>query len=476
MDWPIFYGNELKVGNPESPVGVCTLWTKRDVIYKNLPEGKFAVCGNLYTVQGINPMLKNILANPKIRYIVLCGADLMKSGEALLNFLRNGIDESRKIIGSSGYIDSNVDVELVKKFRESVKVIDLRGREGDVPAVVDSIKEEARPFMEPVWITELDKSVASLKTEDVVFKVRGPSIPWVWLRALNNVMKFGEEKDTDYKIRQKEILDLVSVIDGDESTLPAWLPITEMDLENYYETFFSKERPLGVEYTYGERLFSYSLSHVPDKFLEEFGGAQDQIAGIVKILKERPHTRRAVAFTLKEEDSGSKNPPCLTQIVWSIRAGKLVQTANFRSHDVFVAWLLNAFALRRLQKQIAERVGIGLGKLVILSNSAHVYENNWKEAEKMLEKNFAGRVLPLVEDEHGYFIVKVEQEIVVEHYTKGGLPSGFVFHGKDAQILYRKILHEGLVSLMDHAAYLGHQLAKAEYCLKEGERFVQDKA
>jgi len=121
-------------------------------------------------------------------------------------------------------------------------------------------------------------------------------------------------------------------------------------------------------------------------------------------------------------------------------------------------------------------VGIGLGKLVILSNSAHVYENNWKEAEKMLEKNFAGRVLPLVEDEHGYFIVKVEQEIVVEHYTKGGLPSGFVFHGKDAQILYRKILHEGLVSLMDHAAYLGHQLAKAEYCLKEGERFVQDKA
>ncbi|HLE07245.1 MAG TPA: thymidylate synthase [archaeon] len=477
MDWPIFYKDELKISNSQSSIGICTLWTRKDLVHSKVPEEKFAVCGNLYTIQGINPLLKNILSNPKIRYIILCGADLMKSGEALMALMQNGIDSERKIIGASGYIDSNVDPSLIQKFRESVQVIDLRGHEADVPAVLETLNGGSEPFMEPVFITELEKTAAPIKTEEVALRIRGKNISETWLRAVNVVMKFGEEKDSDYKIKQKEFVDLVAIIDEDDEKLAEWLNITEKDLENYYATFFSPEKPAGVEYTYGERLFKFTLTHVPGKFLEEVEGTQDQIEAAAAILKYRPYTRRAVAFTLREGDSKSKSPPCLTQITWHIRDGKLVQTAIFRSHDIFGAWVLNAFALRRLQKKLSEKIGIPAGKMVIISNSAHIYENNWKQAAAMLEKFHHDKIVQFVQDENGYFIVKVENgEIIVEHYTKQGLPTGFIFRGTKAQTLYRKVLHENLISLTDHAAYIGHEVARAEICLKEGKKFVQDEA
>ncbi|MEM3426463.1 MAG: DUF4346 domain-containing protein, partial [Thermoproteota archaeon] len=42
--------------------------------------------------------------------------------------------------------------------------------------------------------------------------------------------------------------------------------------------------------------------------------------------------------------------------------------------------------------------------------------------------------------------------------------------------LYRRILNENLVSRLDHAAYLGKELTRAEIALREGKPYVQDKA
>lgn len=466
MDWPIFYGDELKIGNTESSVGICTLWTRKEIIHSRVPEDMYAVCGNLYTVQGINPLLKNILAKPSIRHIILCGADLMKSGDALVSFVSNGCSGDRKIIGASGYIDSNVDMGLVEKFRKHVNVIDLRGKESDVPAVAETLKDE-KPFMEPVFITELESRPAAMKTEETAFKVRGQGIADTWLKILDVVMKFGEEKKTEYQAGQKEVINLIAVIEGDAGIAP-WMNITEKDLENYYATFFSREKPEGVEYTYGNRLLKYRTA----------GGYVDQIGHVVAKLRESPHTRRAVAVTWDvERDSRSKDPPCITQVVWGVRNNRLHQTAIIRSNDMFGAWPLNAFALRKMQNDISGRLGLAAGKLTTISNSAHIYENNWKEAKMILDKYYTDKAVPFLQDENGYFIVKVEGgEIVVEHYTKEGLPTGYVFRESKAQVLYRKILNENLISLMDHAAYIGHELARAEIALKEGKRFAQDEA
>jgi thymidylate synthase len=210
----------------------------------------------------------------------------------------------------------------------------------------------------------------------------------------------------------------------------------------------------------------------------EAEGTIDQIQDVIERLKKSPYSRRAVAITWNvKTDRKIKSPPCLTQITWNIKFDKLYQTVIFRSHDIFGAWVLNAFALRKLQGGMAREIGIRPGHLIIISNSAHIYENNWDMAKSILEKYYRGRFIEFERDKNGYFIIRIENNnIVVEHFLMDGRPSGYVFRGTEAQMLYRQILHENLISRLDHAAYLGHELARAEVALKENKKFVQDKA
>ncbi|MHA1955001.1 MAG: DUF4346 domain-containing protein, partial [Candidatus Heimdallarchaeaceae archaeon] len=73
------------------------------------------------------------------------------------------------------------------------------------------------------------------------------------------------------------------------------------------------------------------------------------------------------------------------------------------------------------------------------------------------------------------FIIKTEKdEIIVQHHLVDGRKTNFVFKGKDAKEIYRRILNENLVSKYDHAAYLGRELTRAEFCLKEGNKYQQE--
>lgn len=478
MEWPVFFKDNLKLGNPQSPVGICTLWTRKEDVYAAVPADSYAVCGNLYTVQGINAMVKNILANPRIRSVIICGNDLMKTGDALLTMMRNGVSGDRKIADGAGYIDSNIDLSLMELVRSNVEVVDMRGREADVPSKAKELSaKKTQPFAKPTIVPGETEDAASLTSDEVAFRVSGSSVADAWLKVLDTILKFGEVKKTDYGIRQKEIIDLVTVIDGDDDGIAPWMNFTAGDLENYYKTFFGSGAERGIEYTYGERLFSYALDNVPDKFLGEMRATTDQVKTIVEKLRKDPHTRRAVAFVLRDKDAGSKNPPCLTQITWNIKGGKLLQTAVFRSNDMFGAWPLNAFALRKLQTTVAKQLGMPAGQMVTIANSAHVYENSWDAAAGIVHKNYSGRPVQFEPDNNGYFVVSVEGgEIVVEHRLNDGRPSGYVFRGKEPQELYRRVMNENLITKFDHAAYVGQEIAKAGIALRAGTKYVQDRA
>jgi dihydropteroate synthase len=51
-----------------------------------------------------------------------------------------------------------------------------------------------------------------------------------------------------------------------------------------------------------------------------------------------------------------------------------------------------------------------------------------------------------------------------------------IIKGKTAEDVYRKIAEMALVSSVDHAAYLGSELAKAEVALRTGKEYIQDSA
>ena len=77
-------------------------------------------------------------------------------------------------------------------------------------------------------------------------------------------------------------------------------------------------------------------------------------------------------------------------------------------------------------------------------------------------------------DKQGYFVVNIEAgRLLVEHYNyKEELLR--VIEGKDARSIYFTLIENGWVTKLDHAAYLGKELARAELSLVHGFDFVQD--
>ncbi len=85
---------------------------------------------------------------------------------------------------------------------------------------------------------------------------------------------------------------------------------------------------------------------------------------------------------------------------------------------------------------------------------------------------------PLLFDSKGCFKIMIDRAndvIVALHFSasKRDKPT-VIIKGKTAEEIYAKIVEMGLVTRLDHAAYLGSELAKAEIALKTGKEYIQD--
>ncbi len=85
---------------------------------------------------------------------------------------------------------------------------------------------------------------------------------------------------------------------------------------------------------------------------------------------------------------------------------------------------------------------------------------------------------PEVMDEKGLFKIAVDHNnatIVAIHIpaSQQDKPS-VIIKGKTAENIFSKIEEMNLITRLDHAAYLGRELAKAEIALKTGKEYIQD--
>lgn len=125
-------------GNDYSPVAVCVILNRMreetppeiELITRVAVESGAALAGTLQTENiGVEKIICNIIANPNIRYIALCGPESRGhlTGENLDALLKNGIDAKRRIIGSNSptpYL-FNIEKEWVERFRDQIKLINL---------------------------------------------------------------------------------------------------------------------------------------------------------------------------------------------------------------------------------------------------------------------------------------------------------------------------------------------------------------
>lgn len=128
----------------DCPVAVSTLASVG--LAKQLADFKpreLCVVGKTETENiGVDKVIKNIVNNPTIRFLLLTGKDSEGhySGKTLLALAANGVDDRMKVIGSPGKrpVLKNVTHKEVEAFRKQVQVVDLIGCE-DIEKIVEKM-------------------------------------------------------------------------------------------------------------------------------------------------------------------------------------------------------------------------------------------------------------------------------------------------------------------------------------------------
>jgi len=106
--WPSMPG-DYHVMRYQSPVAVCTLNSSALATeIRNLAPAGLSIVGTMHTENlGIERLIRNVVANPNIRFLILCGRDTQQRighlpGQSLASLFTNGLDERSRIIGASG--------------------------------------------------------------------------------------------------------------------------------------------------------------------------------------------------------------------------------------------------------------------------------------------------------------------------------------------------------------------------------------
>jgi tetrahydromethanopterin S-methyltransferase subunit A len=84
----------------------------------------------------------------------------------------------------------------------------------------------------------------------------------------------------------------------------------------------------------------------------------------------------------------------------------------------------------------------------------------------------------MVSDPEGYFVIFIDRPrglLNVEHYKNSGVLTTII-EGRSAAEVYITAIEHTLLSRLDHAAYLGRELARAEQALSSEEPYRQDAA
>jgi thymidylate synthase len=162
---------------------------------------------------------------------------------------------------------------------------------------------------------------------------------------------------------------MIHVTDPYEDRVTPLYPFSEAVLKEKYATQLLTADRMDFDYTYGERLNAWGEETL------------DQIAYVIRKLRNSPLTRRAVATTWDpRKDTIHDEVPCLNHFVFMNRNDALDLSVMIRSNDMYGAWLANVYALGELLKHVCNETGLTTGCITTVSVNAHVYKHDWARA------------------------------------------------------------------------------------------------
>jgi tetrahydromethanopterin S-methyltransferase subunit A len=161
--WPVIKG-EFDVGDAKSCVAVATAGSHFNLF--PIKAGA-AISGPFKTENlGIEKIVANVISNPNIRFIVICGSEVKGhiSGDALECLHKYGLKDGR-IVNAKGAIPfiENLDDKAVKRFQEQVQtiyMIDVEDEAKITAAIKDCIAKDPGAFAgEPMLLTIKEKVI-----------------------------------------------------------------------------------------------------------------------------------------------------------------------------------------------------------------------------------------------------------------------------------------------------------------------------
>ncbi len=468
-------------------IAIITGWTVKQSVASKLTAEQYAVIGNLYSpTRGISPMIRNLLANPHVRYLVILKAtkedQTSGSCQCFLDFFRQGCQLGKTETGKpcwvinsqiTGYIDQEISLDSLKKLRQSVEYKTVNSIKETI-ALVNAIYKN-NPLLEswskPLFFPETKYQPSTFSGYLYGHRIQGKTIAETWLKILHRVKTIGTIRPTQYG-QWQELIDLMAIVTDEPFDFyfpqPNYLPIDQAFIQNYISQIL-EDAPFqeGVKYTYGQRLRSWFK--------------RDQIQqAIDKLITEKDSSRAVMSLWDVQDYESGDSPPCLNHIWLRIINNKLSLTATFRSNDMFSAWVANAMGLRALQQHICEQINqktdysLTLAPLITVSQSAHIYDDCWEYAEKLIETEYP-KLFQKIEyiDPNGSFVIRLQnQRIIVEHLTPGSGEVVHCYRGKTARQIYQQIAQNCPTLDVSHALYLGTELQKAEIALSQNNESI----
>lgn len=159
--WPLVNGDYM-VGDPQSCVAGATLASHIENI---LIDAGAAIAGPCKTENlGVEKMMANIISNPNIRFIVLCGSEVQGhvTGQSIEALHANGVDpDKRKIIGAIGAIPfiENIPDDAIERFQEQlelINMIDIEDEDKIRSKVEECVEKDPGAFEEETLIFQID--------------------------------------------------------------------------------------------------------------------------------------------------------------------------------------------------------------------------------------------------------------------------------------------------------------------------------
>jgi hypothetical protein len=230
--------------------------------------------------------------------------------------------------------------------------------------------------------------------------------------------------------------------------------------------------------------------NIPDKeklaiLVEGLIPKTDQVANVIDRIKSKSADldKEIILWDVRYHSRLEGGRPCLLKFSFSVRNNRVDVHVFVRSHDVCQAWFFNFYGITKLLGRIAKESGKAPGFIIIESESAHIYQRDWQTVEKLVKGKIEDAPINMyfdpVKDLDPRGIVNI---LVVDGMIKMKLQNPetgdilMELEGKTARQLVYEMKHFGIISRIDHAIFVGAELAKAEMCIKLGIEYKYDTA